>query len=117
LRHVLGHAVPLAMAIPLPEANRGQNAAQRAASGETYAKRYAMCSALGIHTGDDDDGNAGEGEPVQIVTPEQAEQLRTAIKAAGRSETKLCEWAGVESLAAMPFDKFASAMRMIGGTR
>jgi hypothetical protein len=59
LRHRLGHTVPLCHRIPMPEGNRGTNAAQRAGSAETYAKRYAICSALGIQTGDDDDGNAG----------------------------------------------------------
>lgn len=58
LRHVAGHAEPLAYTLPMPNAISGQNEAQRMGSATTYAKRYATCSALGVQTGEDDDANA-----------------------------------------------------------
>ena len=58
LGHNGGHTVPIKQVIPLPEELKGQNAAQRAGSAMTYAKRYGECLALDIVTGEDDDGNA-----------------------------------------------------------
>ena len=61
LGHNGGHTVPIKQVIPLPEELKGQNAAQRAGSAMTYAKRYGECLALDIVTGEDDDGNAAVG--------------------------------------------------------
>lgn len=63
LGHSTGHQVPCKQLIPLPDAIKGTNAAQRAGSGQSYARRYGECLALGIVTGEDDDGNAGKRTP------------------------------------------------------
>lgn len=62
LAHSQGHGVPLAMDVALPELIRGQNLAQQVGSARTYAQRYAFCAALGIVTGEDDDGHAAGGD-------------------------------------------------------
>lgn len=65
LGHRLGHHVPLRANMPIPDAITNssgravQNKAQVFASAITYAKRYATCAALGVVTGEDDDGNGG----------------------------------------------------------
>jgi hypothetical protein len=53
LRHRDGHGERLVMDIPLPEIVSGQNKAQQMGSAQSYAKRYALCGALGVVTGDD----------------------------------------------------------------
>ena len=64
LGHRGGHTVTCKQVIPMPEeiiskfGKRVGNATQRAGSAMSYAKRYGECLALGIVTGDDDDGNA-----------------------------------------------------------
>lgn len=69
LGHSAGHTVVCKQVIPLPEeiisggGKKVTNAAQRAGSGMTYAKRYGECLALGIVTGDDNDANPGARRP------------------------------------------------------
>lgn len=78
LRHRDGHGEKLVQDIPLPELIKGQNAAQQMGSASTYARRYALCAALGIVTGDDDDGHAA-GQV--FVTPEQAREVADLVEA------------------------------------
>lgn len=73
LAHVSGHCTPIVADTALPELIRGQNLAQQTGSAETYAKRRALCSALGIVTGEDDDGEAAG---TKTITREQADRLR-----------------------------------------
>ena len=47
--------------VPTPELIKGQNKAQQAGSASTYAQRYGLTAALGLVTGDDDDGHAAGG--------------------------------------------------------
>lgn len=58
LGHADGHQIPCKQLISLPDKISGTNAAQRAGSAQTYAKRYGELAALNIVTGEDDDGNA-----------------------------------------------------------
>jgi len=78
LRHRDGYGEKLVQDIPLPELIKGQNKAQQMGSASTYAKRYAFCAALGIVTGDDDDGNKAG---TQFVTHDQAQEIAGLIDA------------------------------------
>ncbi len=78
LRHRDGHGERLVMDIPIPEMIKGQNRAQQAGSAHSYARRYAMCAALGIVTGEDDDGHKAGS---QFVTDEQAEEIDQLVQA------------------------------------
>ena len=112
LRHARGHAQPLHQEIPLPEIIKGQNIAQQAGSGETYAKRYATCAALGVQVGDDDDGNAGGTG--NCITPDQAAELGKLVdENRGGDATKLCAWAGIAFLHDLPASKYAEAKRIL----
>lgn len=111
IRHKAGHAVPISYDLPMPDKVTGQNAAQQMGSATTYAKRYALCSALGIVTGEDDDGLAAG---TQYVTKEQADELvaildtlefrRDALEA-------MLEYAGCDTIADIPADKFAKCRK------
>jgi len=72
LRHRDGHGERLVQDVPIPELLKGQNAAQQLGSADEYARRYWLCSALGIVTGVDDDAHAAGA---QYVTNEQADEL------------------------------------------
>jgi hypothetical protein len=80
LRHRQGHGERLVQDIPMPELIKGQNKAQQMGSAATYARRYALCAALGIVTGDDldDDGHAAGTE---YITGEQCDELGELIDA------------------------------------
>jgi ERF superfamily len=54
VHHVAGHSESSEFRAPIDQTAR-MNVMQRAASAQTYARRYAFCNALGILTGDEDD--------------------------------------------------------------
>ena len=110
LRHTRGHAQALHHEIPLPELIKGQNTAQQAASGETYAKRYALCAALGVQLGEDDDGACGHGE---TITEAQAKELRGMAAASGTAEATLCAAYGAKSVDAIPAAMFGAARAIL----
>lgn len=105
LRHRQGHAQPLHHEMPMPDKLNGQNAAQRAGSGETYAKRYATMAALGLQTGDDDDGRGGVSTP---ASAEKVREFRALLVAKGKPEKGACDYLGVDKLEDVPADKLAS---------
>ena len=106
IRHKAGHAVPIAYDLPMPDKVTGQNAAQQMGSATTYAKRYALCSALGIVTGEDDDGlTAG----TSYVTKEQADELVAILDTLADREkalSDLLEYGQCDSVSDLPAAKF-----------
>jgi len=59
VHHVMGHSESSDFRAPIDSAAK-MNEMQKAASAQTYCKRYAFCNSLGILTGDgDDDGQVG----------------------------------------------------------
>lgn len=119
LAHADGHSTQISADTALPEMIRGQNAAQQVGSAETYAKRRALCSALGIVTGDDDDGHAAA---VVTLDPGQATEIEKALaelEEFDRDDTRhsLLEWAGVDRVAQIPASKFKGAMKAINARK
>lgn len=116
LRHRDGHGEKLVQDIALPELIRGQNLAQQTGSASTYARRYALCGALGIVTGDDDDGhNAG----TKFVTKEQADELHELFQACeglvGFNTPKFWEWAGADTAAGIAAVRYADVKKFLNG--
>ena len=69
VHHVDGHSESSEFRAPIDQGAR-MNEMQKAASAQTYAKRYALCNALGILTGDeDDDAQAVNGAGQVAPTP------------------------------------------------
>jgi hypothetical protein len=116
LRHKDGHGERLIQDIPMPDILKGQNAAQRMGSASTYAKRYAFCSALGIVTGDDDDGHAAG---TRFVTREQAQELAELLDVCRGlpdfKEEVFWKWVGVETKVAadIPADRYNDVKVML----
>lgn len=113
LGHVLGHSVNLIMDVAIPELLKGQNAAQQIGSARTYAQRYAFCSALGLQTGEDDDGN---GAGSQFVTNEQVREIEDLLNYFNEPEKEiagLCNWQGVERLADIQASNFGNVVKQI----
>ena len=111
IRHKAGHAVPISYDLPMPDKVTGQNAAQQMGSATTYGRRYALCAALGIVTGEDDDGLAAG---TSYVTKEQADELVAILDTLVGRETALVamlEFAECESIDAIPADKFAKCKK------
>jgi len=106
IRHKAGHAVPITYDLPMPDKVTGQNAAQQMGSATTYAKRYALCSALGIVTGEDDDGLAAG---TSYVTKEQADELLAlldTLKDRDGALSAMLEFGECDSVSDLPAAKF-----------
>jgi hypothetical protein len=115
LCHRQGHSEPLRMDVPIPELVKGQNKAQQMGSAYTYAQRYAFCAALGIVTGDDDDGNnAGS----VFVTKEQADEITEMVEVCRGintfNEAKFWQYAGAKDSAfQIRAERFADIKRFL----
>ena len=108
--HTDGHTVTLANDIPLPSLLKQQNEAQQAGSAQTYAKRYALCAALGIVTGDDDDGNGG----VEVViTSAQKDTLVELIEATDTNTKTFCAIYGMSCVDNLPAVNYKAALAML----
>ena len=111
LRHAGGYSEPLRYVMPLPELIKGMNSAQRYGSATTYAKRYATCAALGIQTGEDDDGNAAGGG--DVLTQDEADEITKLLRETGTDIERFYRWAGCEDIFTFPRAKLGEARRML----
>ncbi len=94
ITHVGGYSKTSTFAIPSEHAKKSSmNFAQKHGSASTYGKRYALCDALGIMTGDeDDDGRSAGGSnrkpPQNNTQPKQpktvSEAQRKKLHAVGK---------------------------------
>jgi hypothetical protein len=114
LRHRSGHGERLVQDIPLPELIKGQNKAQQMGSASTYAKRYAMTAALGIVTGEDDDGHAAG---TIFVTHDQAREIADLVDACrgvnGFNEAAFWRWAGASAATEIEATRCADVVRSL----
>jgi|DEB0MinimDraft_6_1074348.scaffolds.fasta_scaffold07970_5 hypothetical protein len=65
------------------------NLAQAQGSANSYAKRYCLTNALNIVVGDQDDDAKALDQPLQLVSADQAKELKTLATQAGVEEGKL----------------------------
>lgn len=96
--HIAGHSGESSFPVPI-EKEGFMNDAQKAASAQTYAKRYAFCNAFGIVTGDYDDDAQSVGEAVSAKDIyEKAKRHADAVRANWDSITKIREGIAVNNL-------------------
>lgn len=110
LSHEAGHSEENTLSGP-PDQTGNKNAIQAIGSTLSYLQRYSLIQALGLASGDDDDGSASE--PEEFITPEQVTELEKLIKDTGGDVAKFCRFAKVESLARITSHHFEAAKRAI----
>ena len=113
IRHRAGHSVAISYDLPMPDKVTGQNAAQQMGSASSYAKRYATCAALGIVTGEDDDGLAAG---TSYVTKEQADELLAILDKLADREGALAamlEFGECDSVSDLPAAKFIPCRKVL----
>jgi hypothetical protein len=110
-----GHSVRLIRDVPVPELIKGQNKTQQAGSAETYAKRYALCAALGIVTGEDDDGGKPpRPECLSADDIREIESLLNRLPFGGKDALQgILEWASVTKLEDVPATWHKEAIRIL----
>ncbi len=121
VHHEAGHSESSRFPVK-DDTTTGRNAIQAIASGESYAKRYALIAAFGITTADpDDDGNAsgarGGGE---VITAEQVANLGAMLDEApepAAERTRLLGWLELGSLTEIPAARLAEVTRAVEAKR
>lgn len=96
LMHTGGHSRSNKFACRIGSGPPKASEAQGDGAATTFAKRYALCAALGITIESDDTDGRNEGDGTTI-TREQAADLRLRCEETGADMTKFCKWLGVTS--------------------
>lgn len=104
IQHIGGHSVLTEFSARLGKGPPGSSEAQGDGAASTYAKRFALCNALNIVIGSDNDARA-EGDTATI-TQEQADNLRDRVLACGADKDKFLKFAGAAKFEAIPVSKF-----------
>lgn len=122
LRHKLGHGERLAFDLPLPgiiKTSDGRaviNPSQMMGSAVSYAKRYALCAALGIVTGEDDDADSLSPNGL-CVDDAQAREIEDLLAAArgvdGFNEKAFWAWLGCDKVREIYARQHAGAVQAL----
>lgn len=101
-----------------------KNDAQAYGSALTYARRYALVTAFGVPTEDDDGNAAARGQiqkgtvspaPSNIppITDEQVVKLQSLMQASKANPVGFNQFFGIADLPKLPADRFGEAMEML----
>lgn len=101
VHHRAGHSERASFIVSREKASNRMNDTQRDGSALSYGRRYALCMALGISTGDadDDDGSGAGKEDEPYITDEQCANLKALAEEVGADVPRFLKWAGVDSFA------------------
>src|SRR5690606_18062525 len=109
-RHVDGHEERASFPVPVDSGAR-MSAAQANGAALTYGRRQSLIAVLGLTTAEDDADGAESVGSAEAITESQAADLDALIEEVGADRQKLLAWAGVETLADLPADRYAQAVR------
>jgi hypothetical protein len=84
------------------------NDAQKQASANSYARRYALMNALNLVASNEDDDGFGTAE---FISAKQAVTLRDELAACGADEALFCKWMKVEELEDIILKDWSKAQR------
>ena len=112
LEHVDGHATRTPLSAGADNSG-GKNSLQAIASAATYLQRYTLKLALGLSVSHDDDGNGADAGKDTTITADQRNELQAVIEKVGGDVATFCQWAKIDSLAAMPAENFMKSKRAL----
>lgn len=92
-----------------------KNTVQAIASTVTYLSRYTLTSVLGITTADED--MDGRLPPPEIITEEQAAELKAMLQETDSDVKKFCSKFGCQSVDMLPAKTYARAKAMINAKK
>lgn len=104
LRHVGGWKQSNPYTVRIGSGPPGATESQADGSAHSYAKRGALCDALNIIIGHQDEDARGEGG---LITPEQAASLRKRVLDTASDEKAFLKFADAATYAAIPAAKYA----------
>lgn len=89
LRHVNGHSITAKATIPSASSNPGMSEQQKVGSANTFAKRTALTSVLGLSLTDPEE----EGGDPTTINAKQVEVIRNLLKETGTEIAAFMNWA------------------------
>lgn len=111
LAHRLGHVERFRFECPEGDPRSKVTPQQQAGKANTYGKRQALVSALGLpHCGKDTDGGEPEGAPIDKITDDQLLHLEDMVKEVGADRRGFCEFLKVSELSDLPKTMYARAI-------
>jgi ERF superfamily protein len=115
--HALGYSERSSLAGP-PDQSGGKNSLQAIGSASSYLQRYTLLLALGIVArGVDDDGRAGQGDPNEMVTPEEAAEIVKGMNETRADFGRFLGFFGVQDAKDIPRCQLEVARRLISEKR
>lgn len=108
--HSAGHSERTTMKA-LADTSGSKNSVQAIASTVTYLSRYTLTSALGISTADED--MDGRLPPPEIITEEQAAELKSLLMETESDVKAFCKSFGCQSVDLLPAKAYKRAKAMI----
>ena len=112
--HIAGHSERTTMSAAA-DTSGSKNSVQAIASTVTYLSRYTFCGALGITTADED--MDGRLPPPEIISEEQAEELKELLKETKSDVKKFCSSFGCASVDLLQAKQFSRAKAMINAKK
>lgn len=112
LSHKLGHSEETTLSGP-PDNTGNKNAVQAIGSTLTYLQRYSLMQALGLAAANDDD--ASTAVDYLRITQAQADTIREAIEAAGKSREQFLKLFKIETIEDLAADVFQTALDRVNG--
>jgi len=98
--------------VPIVGWQNAKNPAQAFGSGQTYARRFSLCSKLGICPTDDDAQSLTQDKaapPSNKITANQAVELNDLAIEVGADKAKFCAYLGVKSFEEINAQQFSTA--------
>ncbi|MEM9469977.1 MAG: ERF family protein [Pseudomonadota bacterium] len=110
LSHRSGHSKIARIALP-EDSSGGKNAIQAKGSSMSYAKRYLLTMLLNIVTTDEDDDGLSGG--TQIITEQQAAEIKNLLKDTGSDTKKFLETFAIKDVDSMPSFRYEKAIELL----
>lgn len=119
LSHVDGHREKVSMKAN-SDLSGNKNAIQAIGSTISYLERYTLLAALGLSTGEDDDGNTyqapsqnNQSNNSNVISPKQFEELNQMLDSCDADKVKFCNVLNVQSLNQLNVADYMKAKNMI----
>lgn len=98
LQHIGGHSRTNKFAARIGNGPPGSSDAQGDGAASTYAKRFALCNALNIITGEQDtDGRPDARNEGETISEDKVAYLKEQVRETKSDEAKFLQFAGVKS--------------------
>ena len=121
--HSGGHSESTSLVAP-PDQSGGKNNIQAIGSTVKYLERYTLFAILGLADSEnDDDGNAATAASIDLMSKDQAANIRAMLEELGMQEGRLIKWynqntkgniTNIESMAANSYD---ASIKIIDGAQ